>query len=143
MNLYDLLGVPRDASMKAIKKAYHKIALQLHPDKNQTQSEESNEKFQQIIDAYTVLINETTRKEYDRKLESEEEELSHKNEMSNKRKQMIEELEFKEQLAKSKRNEYTQKKQTFEDHIYTTNTTNGAFSFDDYENIILTTLLNM
>mmetsp|Transcript_43378 Transcript_43378/g.135896 ORF Transcript_43378/g.135896 Transcript_43378/m.135896 type:complete len:623 (+) Transcript_43378:526-2394(+) len=61
---YDVLGVEPDASEGAIKKAYYKLALKLHPDKN-PDNPDANEKFQKVSDAYQVLSNDQLRKQYD------------------------------------------------------------------------------
>ena len=144
MDLYELLGVSRNASIKEIKKAYHKAALELHPDKNKNQTEESNQKFQQIIDAYTVLMNESTRKEYDRNLREKEEEMQKINEMSESRKKMIEELEIKEKYAQSQKEDKMKPfRESLEEEMANLKTGDGTYSFNEYEKIIITTLLNM
>lgn len=53
-DLYSVLGVSRSASNKEIKKAYKKLALELHPDKND--APDANEKFMQINAAYEVSL---------------------------------------------------------------------------------------
>lgn len=62
---YQLLGVARDAGAEEIKKAYRKLALQHHPDKNDG-SKESEEKFKEITRAYEVLKDPDQRAIYDR-----------------------------------------------------------------------------
>ena len=64
-NYYDLLGVPKDANQSDIKKAYRKQAMKWHPDKNQNNKEESEQKFKDISKAYTVLSNEDSKRNYD------------------------------------------------------------------------------
>lgn len=61
---YEVLGVPRNAGVDEIKKAYRKLALQYHPDRNQG-SPEAEEKFKEASEAYSVLGNEEKRKIYD------------------------------------------------------------------------------
>jgi molecular chaperone DnaJ len=62
---YQLLGVPRGADTEEIKKAYRKLALQYHPDRNQG-SKESEERFKQVTQAYEVLRDPDKRAIYDR-----------------------------------------------------------------------------
>jgi molecular chaperone DnaJ len=62
---YQLLGVARDAGPEDIKKAYRKLAVQHHPDKNDG-SKESEEKFKEITRAYEVLRDPDQRAIYDR-----------------------------------------------------------------------------
>jgi len=60
---YRILNVSPASTKKAIRKSYRKLASQFHPDKNQ--SDEEDEKFKQISEAYNVLSNEEKRKTYD------------------------------------------------------------------------------
>eukprot|EP00928_Gymnodinium_smaydae_P047922 TRINITY_DN32004_c0_g1_i1.p1 TRINITY_DN32004_c0_g1~~TRINITY_DN32004_c0_g1_i1.p1 ORF type:complete len:1020 (-),score=160.42 TRINITY_DN32004_c0_g1_i1:288-3053(-) len=63
-NLYELLGVPRDASAEDIKKAYRKLALKYHPDKNDDPL--AQQLFIQITEAYRVLSDKGLRERYDK-----------------------------------------------------------------------------
>ncbi|KAL3533851.1 hypothetical protein ACH5RR_007372 [Cinchona calisaya] len=62
--LYEILGVERTASQQEIKKAYHKLALRLHPDKNPG-DEDAKEKFQQLQKVISILGDEEKRALYD------------------------------------------------------------------------------
>src|SRR3954465_7204438 len=61
---YAALGVPKDASAADIKKAYRKLARDLHPDKN-PDNKAAEDKFKAVSEAYDVLSDDTKRKEYD------------------------------------------------------------------------------
>lgn len=63
-DFYALLGVPRTASEEEIKKAYRKLALQFHPDRNPG-DKKSEEKFKEITEAYAVLMDPKKREQYD------------------------------------------------------------------------------
>ncbi|KAG0132822.1 X-domain of DnaJ-containing-domain-containing protein [Tuber indicum] len=62
---YDALGVSPTASELEVKKAYRKLAIKLHPDKN-LDDETAAEKFQAISEAYQVLSNTDLRRQYDK-----------------------------------------------------------------------------
>jgi curved DNA-binding protein len=61
---YKILGVDRSASKDEIKKAYRKLAMKYHPDKNKG-NKAAEEKFKQVSEAYAVLGNDEKRKQYD------------------------------------------------------------------------------
>ena len=62
---YSILGISRNASNHEIKKAYRKLAIQYHPDKNTSRKEWAETKFKQISEAYAVLSDSEKRKIYD------------------------------------------------------------------------------
>ncbi|MDY6843606.1 MAG: DnaJ domain-containing protein, partial [Thermodesulfobacteriota bacterium] len=64
-NYYKILGINKDASEEEIKKAYRKLALVYHPDRNHGDSG-VEEKFKEIGEAYAVLSDRNKRKTYDR-----------------------------------------------------------------------------
>jgi molecular chaperone DnaJ len=61
---YELLGVPRDASESDIKKAFRRLAREVHPDVSD--APDAEERFKEIVEAYEVLSKSETRELYDR-----------------------------------------------------------------------------
>ena len=64
MDYYETLGLAKSAAPDEIKKAYRKLALKYHPDRNQG-NKEAEDKFKQISEAYAVLSDPEKRKQYD------------------------------------------------------------------------------
>ena len=61
---YEVLGVDKNADEQAIKKAYRKLAMKYHPDRN-PDNKEAEEKFKEVNEAYEVLSDATKRQNYD------------------------------------------------------------------------------
>lgn len=71
-NLYERLEVSEKASKEIIDKAYRVLAKRYHPDlQKQEEKQKAEKKMKQINEAYDILSNEQTRKEYDAKLAKE------------------------------------------------------------------------
>jgi curved DNA-binding protein len=64
-DLYEVLGVPRNASEAEIKKAYRKLARQHHPDRNPG-DKQAEVRFKEVQEAFDVLSDKTKREQYDR-----------------------------------------------------------------------------
>ena len=62
---YDVLGLARDATESQIKKAYRKLAMKYHPDRNPG-NKEAEEKFKEATEAYEILSSAELRPRYDR-----------------------------------------------------------------------------
>lgn len=87
-NLYDLLGVKKNASERKIKKAYRSLIIKFHPDKKESNSIiDSDEIYNHLTLANQVLTNEQLRKKYDDWLSSFEVEQSHDDLKSNFKKE--------------------------------------------------------
>ena len=63
---YEVLGVPKDASERDIKKAFKAATLKYHPDKNQGKEKECEEIFKKIVEANSVLSDKDKRETYDK-----------------------------------------------------------------------------
>src|SRR2546430_16053775 len=63
---YEVLGISRTATDDEIKKAYRKLALRYHPDKNPENRPEAEERFKELVEAYQVLSDAERRGLYDR-----------------------------------------------------------------------------
>ncbi|XP_049858950.1 dnaJ homolog subfamily B member 6-like isoform X1 [Schistocerca gregaria] len=67
VDYYRILEVSKTASTADIKKAYRKLALKWHPDKNPNNMEEATKRFKEISEAYEVLSDESKRRVYDQR----------------------------------------------------------------------------
>lgn len=70
-NLYDILGVPRQCSFEALRKAYYRRAKECHPDLYGGNSAKEEE-FKRVVSAFDILSDPVTRKEYDYRLAQDE-----------------------------------------------------------------------
>lgn len=62
---YEILGVNRDASNEDLKKAFRRLAMKYHPDRNPENREEAERKFKELGEAYSVLSDPQKRRQYD------------------------------------------------------------------------------
>jgi len=61
---YEVLGIATNASAEEIRRAYHRMAFQCHPDRHQ-ETDEAHKKMQEINEAYAILSDPIKRREYD------------------------------------------------------------------------------
>ena len=140
MSLYQILGVEPDCSEAELKKAYRRSVMKYHPDKQANPSEEATQKFLKIVDAYTVLSNPIQQEQYDKEQVINNAVEQAKAQMSKERKQKIEELNLREKAAKvgdplqPYRNDLSEALSSFHSN-------DGTHSFEEYERIIITSLL--
>lgn len=64
MDLYGILGIEKNASKDEIKKAYRKLAMKYHPDRNSGDTE-AEKKFKEVNEAYSTLSDDSKRQQYD------------------------------------------------------------------------------
>ena len=69
MTLYEILGVPSDCSSEHLRQQYHRLLLEYHPDKRQSNDQSSQNRFEQIQNAYGILSNQELRVKYDQEQE--------------------------------------------------------------------------
>ena len=62
---YQILEIDKNSNKEEIKKAYKKLALKYHPDRNINNKEEAEQKFKDICEAYNILVDDNKRKLYD------------------------------------------------------------------------------
>jgi len=62
---YEILGIPRNTSSEDIKKAYRRLAVKYHPDKNRDNPKEAEEKFKEVSEAYKILSDTDKKQIYD------------------------------------------------------------------------------
>ena len=65
MNLYEILGVKSDCSMKILRENYHRLLLEYHPDKSKSTDEQTPKHFEEIQYAYRILSDIQSRRKYD------------------------------------------------------------------------------
>ena len=109
-NYYEILGVNHDATKEEIKKAYRKLALQYHPDKNK--SPDAHEKFIEINEAYLLLYDNEARAKYDREFKS-----YHKKESADKsenKEEIFEDFDLNDWSKKAKKQAEQYSKMSYE-----------------------------
>jgi len=109
-SLYDILGVSENATSEEIKRAYRKLSIKFHPDKNEGDAYFS-EMFRKINEAYNLLLSPENRRKYDFQLREQSNLKSH----AERLKKLEEEIALKNQLLNQrKETNYTQKQEQSE-----------------------------
>lgn len=67
---YEILDLDKDATLTDVKKAYRRLAMETHPDRNKGNEEEATLKFREVSEAYEVLSDDGRKREYDAMLRS-------------------------------------------------------------------------
>jgi DnaJ-class molecular chaperone len=81
MDYYEILGISKSATDSDIKKAYRKLALKWHPDKNLNNPDQASEIFRKVSEAYEVLSDPVKRHDYDHHATAQQESRSHRHSM--------------------------------------------------------------
>ena len=113
VDYYAILGVGPQFTRSELKKAYLKLALKYHPDKNKG-SEAAQKRFQEVVKAYDTLRNDEERAQYDARLRGKQLRLQREREMDGKRKRMKETLELREKAHKRRKTEEAREKAKLE-----------------------------
>ncbi|CAF2503386.1 unnamed protein product [Rotaria sp. Silwood2] len=69
MNLYEILGVPSNCSLNILRQEYHRLLLEYHPDKTNSNDLTNRKRFEDIQYAYKILSNVELRLKYDQEQE--------------------------------------------------------------------------
>mmetsp|Transcript_384 Transcript_384/g.592 ORF Transcript_384/g.592 Transcript_384/m.592 type:complete len:326 (-) Transcript_384:292-1269(-) len=116
INYYEVLGVEQKADIQDIKKAYRKLALKYHPDKNRGK-DEIVKKFYQIKDAMSVLEDAKTRAALDAVINAKESRKMRFAHMDEKRRKMREELENREESVRKQTEDEKAVRNRFEEEL--------------------------
>ncbi|MGM9476401.1 J domain-containing protein [Pedobacter sp. GSP4] len=120
--LYDILGISENASTEEIKKAYRKLSIKFHPDKNEVDPY-FLQMFRQINEAYNVLLNPEERRKYDFQLRDQSNLKSH----AERLKKLEEELAYKNSLLRKNNGNNTSNHSTQQSTLHYTEQSNDNF----------------
>eukprot|EP00055_Hartaetosiga_balthica_P005584 m.16577 g.16577 ORF g.16577 m.16577 type:complete len:180 (+) comp4642_c0_seq1:141-680(+) len=113
---YEVLGVPSTADAKEIKKAYRKIALANHPDKN-PDNPTAEALFRKAVEAQSLLLDVKARSAYDAVLKAKQAEKMRLEKMDSQYRLAREDLEAREEAYHTKRREEMEAKRNFDTQI--------------------------